>query len=196
MPRTDISDNLVHFTSGETDNEAFDRLVQIVNQRTLIGGTGMIRGAYRCVCFTEAPLASLPGGLVNPDAYSRYKPFGIMFTKAHVFALGGRPVIYQSDVEFDDLDEPLRWRHMRYEPHAVPRVDFCWEREWRLHTDALPFESDVAMIVLPNQGWADCLMEAVQEREDWRIHAYANVIGGDLAELLRESFGWNILHLR
>jgi hypothetical protein len=48
----------------------------------LVGGGTKIRGGYDCVRFTEAPLASLGQGLVNPSVYSRYFPFGIMFEKS------------------------------------------------------------------------------------------------------------------
>lgn len=78
MPRQDISVQLVHFTSGATHEEAFARFLSIVNDRVLLGNAGFNRGAHRCVCFSEAPLASLPNGLVNPDAYSRYSPFGVI----------------------------------------------------------------------------------------------------------------------
>lgn len=195
VPRNDISGKLVHFTSGPTREDAFARLSRIVEERRLLGGNGMIRGGYRCVCFTEAPLASLPGGLVNPDAYSRYQPFGVIFDKAHVFARGGRPVIYQGDGEYHVLPEEMKWRHVRYEPHAEPPVDFCWEREWRVATEAFEFGPDVAGLVLPSAEWAQRLMEAYHEQQDWQVYEYAQVVDRDLAELYREPFRWNVLLL-
>lgn len=195
MPRNDISDKLVHFTSGETRDGAFARLNQIVDERTLRAGNGKIRGGYQCICFTEAPLASLPGGLVNPDAYSRYQPFGVIFEKPYVFALGGRPVIYQSDAEFHALPEAMKWRHVRYEPHANPPVDFCWEREWRLPADALEFAPDVAGLVLPDRSWLDRLEAAHHEQQDWQVYEYSLVLDRQLAELYREPFQWSVFLL-
>lgn len=195
MPRNDISDKLVHFTSGETPDAAFARLSQIVDERVLRGGNGMIRGGYRCVCFTEAPLASLPGGLVNPDAYSRYQPFGVIFEKAHIFARGGRPVIYQSDAEYHALRDEMKWRHMRYEPDANPPVDFGWEREWRVRTEVLEFGPDVAGLVLPDQTWLDRLEAAHHEQQDWQVYEYSFVLDRQLAELYREPFQWNVFLL-
>lgn len=151
MPRTDISDKLSHFTSGANDGEAFERLCAIVETGRLIGSDAMIRGRYRCVCFTEAPLVSLPDGLVNPDAYSRYRPFGLLFDKSWVFAQGGRPVIYQTDDEFADLPDAMRWRHVRYEPNREVPIDFTWEREWRLQRNELIVNPAWATLILHNQ---------------------------------------------
>lgn len=147
------------------------------------------------MCFTEAPLASLGSGLVNHDAYSRYQPFGVIFEKAHVFGRGGRPVIYQSHEEYDELPDGMKWRHVRYEPHVEPPVDFCWERKWRVHTDAFEFRPTVAGLVLPGQAWANRLIEAHGEQQDWMIHEYAQVIDRDLSELLREELQWTIFCL-
>jgi len=113
--RRDISDKLVHFTSGDSWEEAFQRLCNIIREMRILGTSEKIRGEYKCVCFSEAPLMSLPGGLVNPDAYSRYSPFGLVFDKSWIFAKGGRPVIYQTEEEFSILPEEIRWRHVRYE---------------------------------------------------------------------------------
>jgi hypothetical protein len=195
MPRADISGQLVHFTSGADDEEAYGRLCAILDQRRLIGGNGMIRGGFVCVCFTEAPLASLPDGLVNPAVYSRYKPFGVMFDKAWVFAQGGRPVIYQSDAEFDALPEAVRWRHVRYEPIAVPPIDFTWEREWRLRVDELAFEPVHSTLVLPDQAWLDRLRDGFDEQQAWRVEQYAQIVGPDVAAALREEFTWQATHV-
>lgn len=117
MPaRPDISDKLTHFTSGESVEDAYERLRAIMADCRLVGSGEKIRGGFRCVCFTEAPLASLATGLVNPTAYSRYSPFGVIFDKSWIFQAGGRPVIYQSDAEFEGLPEGIRWRHGRSSP--------------------------------------------------------------------------------
>lgn len=55
-----------------------------------------------------------------------------MVPKQWLYVQGGRPVIYQSDKEFYDLPEAIRWRHVRYEPASSPPIDFTWEREWRI----------------------------------------------------------------
>jgi len=133
MSRADISPYLVHFTSGTTYEDAFTRLRKILADRSLIAGSRFIKGNYRCVCFSEAPLTSLTDGLVNQDYYSRYSPFAIMISKHWLFAQGGRPVIYQSAEEYYPLPDSHRWRHVLYEPSdSTKSIDFTWEREWRI----------------------------------------------------------------
>src|SRR6266496_5366041 len=127
MSRKDICPQVIHFTKGANADEAFARLRAILAEGRLLGASGNIKGGYRCVCFTEAPLGVLPAGFVNSTAFGRYLPFGIMFDKRWLFANGGRPVIYQTDGEFADLPEEFRWRHVRYEPAGAPGIDFTWE---------------------------------------------------------------------
>ena len=110
MIRSDLSPSLIHFTKGETSAEAFGRLRKILTERRLLGGNGHIKGGYKCVCFSEAPLAVL-----TEKFYQRYSSFGIMVSKEWLFARGGRPVIYQTEQKFGDLPESHRWRHVLYE---------------------------------------------------------------------------------
>jgi len=193
MPaRPDISDNLTHFTSGATLAGAYERLGSIVAERRLVGSGEKIRGGWPCICFTEAPLTSLSTGLVNPKAYSRYSPFGVIFDKSWIFQAGGRPVIYQPDAEFEGLPEDIRWRHMRYEPGIV---DFTWEREWRVRRDQLQFDPSIAAIVVPNHEWAARLVEDHEGQQNLIVLEYAQVIDGNLAEQYREGFPWRIFVL-
>jgi hypothetical protein len=191
--RKDISDKLVHFTSGESLEIAFQRLCKIISDRRILGTNEKIKGAYKCVCFSEAPLRSLPGGLVNPDAYSRYSPFGIMFEKNWIFAKGGRPVIYQTDEEFSVLPETIKWRHVRYEPNGERPIDFTWEREWRIQCDYLPIDPATAIIVIPKIEWAQRLEHEHDAAQDFIVRSYAEALDDDteaLGMLLREVFPW------
>lgn len=187
--RRDISQHVVHFTSDSSLDHAFARFQTIIHDQCLRGGSTKTRGGYECVCFTEAPLASLEQGLVNPSVYSRYSPFGIMFEKSWLFAYGGRPVIYQSDAEFVALPEELRWRHVRYEPEAV---DFTWEREWRIRCGELHFTPNDACLVVPSQDWADRLIEQYDADEDFKVFRYLQVMEEFFAEQYREDFPWRI----
>jgi hypothetical protein len=65
MPRADLSDQLIHFTQGPTDEAAYERLCTIMTDGHLRGSDLLIFNRYRCVCFTEAPLAVLTNGLIN-----------------------------------------------------------------------------------------------------------------------------------
>ena len=136
--RFDISDCLIHFTKGESQEDAFARLRAIIDERRLIAGNYMVRGGYRCVSFTEAPIEAFVDPFVRRFPFTRYSQFGLMFHKPWVYDRGGRPVIYQPESDFDVLPEEFRWRHVRYEPTAEQIIDFTWEREWRIPCD-LPF---------------------------------------------------------
>ena len=63
MSRADISSYLVQFPSGDSHGDAFTRLRKIIADRRLIAGSRFIKGNYQCVCFSEAPLASLKAAL-------------------------------------------------------------------------------------------------------------------------------------
>jgi len=72
--RSDISTKLIHFTRGKTYDDAFTTLKAIIRELRLIGGNGMIRGGYNCMCFTEAPLPALSESFANPLLLTRYSP--------------------------------------------------------------------------------------------------------------------------
>lgn len=128
MARSDISDKLIHFTKGDDYDESLKSLFNILRCGRLIGGTGKIKGGFPCVCFTEAPLPAISHAFVADGRLARYSPFGVIVSKKWLFERGGRPVIYQSDAEFQALPAEMRWRHVRYEPNGCPPTDFSWER--------------------------------------------------------------------
>ena len=86
--RPDIGNKVIHFTRAPTYEDALDLLLSIVTQGRLVGGTGTIRGGYRCVCFTEAPLPVMATAFMNADSFARYSPFGLMFEKSWIYAKG------------------------------------------------------------------------------------------------------------
>jgi len=196
MSREDISDKLIHFTTGETLENAFDRIHTIINKSRLIAGNGFVKGGYRCVCFPEAPVAALEHGLLNSSAYSRYSPFGIMFEKRWIFEQGGRPVIYQPDSEYDALPESHKWRHVRYEPNAEEPKDFTWEREWRILTDELNFNASVAAVVVPDRDWAERLIAEHESEQDFKTLQYSQIMDEELARQYRDKFDWLVYVLR
>ena len=191
MGRKDICEQVIHFTKGADADDAFARLGTILAEGRLLGGSGNIKGGYRCVCFTEAPLEMLPKGFVNSTAFGRYSPFGVMFDKRWLFANGGRPAIYESDDEFATLPEALRWRHVRYELSSTPAIDFAWEREWRACTDELHFNPDVATIVVPSRDWYEALLAEHQTAQDAQVE-YLMMGGMEQyeAEAHRQAFPW------
>lgn len=195
MSRDDMSTSLIHFTKGTTAEDyegAFFHLLSIVNEGTLRGGngSGFIKGGYICVCFTEAPLASIRQGFVNSSNFSRYSPFGVMFGKTWVYAQKGRPVIYESEEEFGLLPESHRWRHVSYEPTAGRPIDFTWEREWRILCSGLEFGQNEAVIIVPSHDWADRL---VREHQDVLVRQYSTIMDEYAAEYYGLSaFPWRV----
>lgn len=201
MSRDDMSASLIHFTRGETAEDyegAFSHLRSIVNEGVLWGGNGggFIKGGYVCVCFTEAPPASVRHGLVNSSDFGRYSPFGVMFNKEWVFAQGGRPVIYEPEAEYEPLPESHRWRHVRYEPMAADHpTDFTWEREWRIHVPKLKFEPPDVVIIVPDRLWSNRLETEHDLNQDYEVWQYSQIMNPSQAEMYREEFPWRVAKL-
>ncbi|MBW2035447.1 MAG: hypothetical protein JRI94_18060 [Deltaproteobacteria bacterium] len=173
MIRDDISNKLIHMTKGETKDAAAKSFLSILQEGRLRGGTSMIKGGHQCVCFTEAPVSKLATILSDPSILGvRYAPFGIMVDKAWLFRQGGRPVIYQSDEEYEVLPDPIRYRHVRYEPENG--VDFTWEREWRINTAELILEPSETTVVVPTRNWEDYFMNKHIEK----LQRDVRILGG------------------
>jgi len=77
--RGDLSTKLIHLIRGNTSVEVKERFVSILESRELRGGTGFIKGGYKCVCFSEAPIGVLSQMLGNEDM--RYAPLGVVVRK-------------------------------------------------------------------------------------------------------------------
>jgi hypothetical protein len=50
-------DSLIHFIKASQDGEAYEILRQIARDRALRRGSGLIKGAYTCVCFADLSLS-------------------------------------------------------------------------------------------------------------------------------------------
>ena len=194
--RPDIAPDVVHFTKGESVAAAFLILKKILGERRLQGGLGFIRSPSRCVCFTEAPLTHLCEVFrwSSPDGL-RYKPFGIVVSKRWLFERGGRPVIYQTEAEYDELPEGLGYRHVRYEPASDPVIDFTWEREWRIRTESLELEPSVVRVVVPSSEFYDDLLRDHNDAQDSLVQQYAQAVGAQQAEMYRDPFPWTMINL-
>jgi hypothetical protein len=189
--RTDIADEVVHFIRRPTFEDAFAVLQKIVSERRLRGGNGFIRGGYRCVCFTEAPLGSIADVVWRSrEGDLKFQPFGIIVKKAWLFERGGRPVIYQPDSEYALLPENLRYRHVRYEPNATPPIDLTWEREWRIRIDELRLEPGNSEIVVLDGEHLAQLEADHAHRENLRVADLSLMIGDAAAEQQREAYPW------
>lgn len=166
MNRIDHCENLIHFTKGYNQSmdydEAYLNLKEIVNCGYLKASNGMILGGHNCVCFTESPARCLTnGGELDTKYFSRYTPFGLQYCKKDVFKNGGRPVIYSTKEEAikqkDNAD--LNWRFVSYDPAQDGKLDFTWEREWRIFKDRIPVKPEITKLVFPNLTYINRFIE-------------------------------------
>ena len=188
MQRDDLSNKLIHFTKG-TDQEAADIFLKIINESRLLGGKGFIKGGYPCVCFTESPVAKLAYIFTNRNLLNvKYAPFGVMVDKTWLWNKGGRPVIYQSDEEYELLHTSQKYRHKRYEPDKG--IDFTWEREWRIWITEIPLEPKETTLVVPNRTWVNWLQDSYLEQ----IRGRVMVMEEDGYQYV-ESYPWHFIAL-
>lgn len=154
MNRLDISSKLVHLTRATEGISAEARFGQILSEGTLKGSDRGIRGGSTVICFTEAPVTMLAGVLANASAFNmRYAPLGVMVDKAWLYSLGGRPVIYQSNEEFDELPDSKKYLHVRFEPDRDH--DYTWEREWRVKCNSIQLDPGKTTVIVPSREWEE-----------------------------------------
>jgi hypothetical protein len=146
--RIDITDKLCHWVKAKNQDEAFDILRNIMHQRKIIGSKGFVKGKFDCVCFTESPYTEFH------KQNHRYEKYGVMVSKELVFKNGGRPVIYQTEHEFNFLPEELKWRHVTFNP---PKIDFTWEREWRINASEMEVTPEDFLFLVPCAEAGDLL---------------------------------------
>jgi hypothetical protein len=189
---SDMSDYVIHFTRGDTDQAALDRLLTIIDDGHLRASSENIRGGHACICFSEAPLAAFAQDFIARTR-GRYSPFGLMFPKQLVYPAGARPVIYQSDAEYDDLKDVTKWRHMRYEP---PEIDFTWEREWRINQPRFALSPEESWMIVPDREWADRAAHQWLGARELEWYPYSQILEAEEIEQRIGSFPWRIAVLR
>lgn len=172
--RKDISSTLVHFTKGESLNDALYNLFNIITGRLILGSNKLIKGKAKCVCFSEVPLESLEV-FCNENNYTKYMPFGIVVQKDWLFSQGGRPVIYQPENEFKLLPEELQWRHVTFDLTKDQEIDFTWEREWRIKINELHINPDVCKIFIKDNYFKDLLSDRLEDYHDLQKDFYPHI---------------------
>lgn len=160
MARIDHCSNLIHFTKGKKEalnyEDAYQSFKSIIKSKTLNSGNGMILGKHKCICFTEIPAKCLTiNGTLDKKYFSRYTPFGFQLSKNDIYNLNGRPVIYSHRDEYDieENNPNLNWRFVTYNPNKNGKLDFTWEREWRIKTDYVELDNEKVKLVFPNMDW-------------------------------------------
>ncbi|MBF0183546.1 MAG: terminase [Magnetococcales bacterium] len=176
--RPDFSNLVAHFTKGTpplADIEARGTLLGTACEKLIaILDTGKITATKmpwtqrKAVCFTECPFWSL---IAHSE---RYSPYGIGFTKPHLFAASGGPAIY---LRWDLFEKQQCFQHRNnsswtgfdsnlfsfvtpFSPSYAPEtykndyfptdgnpVDYTHEREWRVPSD-FKFKLDQVQFVM------------------------------------------------
>ncbi len=189
MIRPDLSDSLVHLTRATDLEEGGSIFQKILRDRALLGSAINIRGGFKCVCFSEAPLSILAHALSFGDIQGiRYAPFGVMVRKRWLFEQGGRPAIYQPENEYELLHEYQRFRHVRYDP--LKGQDYSWEREWRIPVERLILDPAEVTVVVPTRSWEEQLEELHMKSIRSRIHAF-----GEDATYAAKKMPWHFIVL-
>lgn len=167
--RLDITIGLIHLTKANTDDEAFEKLWEILMAKKLIGGRGFVNGNTPVCCFQETPLGSIAEAL-NYEGFIkgekvRYSPFGIRVIKGNIFLAGGRPVIYGKSEELKKiLPANEHWRIVDLDlENKESIVDWTHEREWRVKNEYY-FEYPEIEVLLKNGDYfkrfvAKCISE-------------------------------------
>ena len=103
--------------------------------------------------------------------------------------LGGRPVIYQPEPDYDLLHPSQRFRHKEYDP--LRSIDYSWEREWRLQTAEMVLDPATVTLVVPNRAWSDFMLE----QHAGYLRGLAMFVGSDM-ELYIHRAPWHFICLQ
>ncbi|WP_454785103.1 hypothetical protein [Legionella sp. WA2024007413] len=172
--RPDLSELVFHWCKSKSQNfnEAFQSLLDIIKDKKIAGNSTNVKGGWRVVCFTEAPLKA-----VTSLSHGPYLPFGIAIDKKLLFSQGGRPVIYQPKADYELLADEIKWKHMSYDPREENFCDFTWEREWRIKADYFELNEDDITIVVPNQEWEHKLEHLYTINQVEEYYLYETLMG-------------------
>lgn len=171
MLREDLSEKLIHLTRDFAGKNGEERFLSILEQKQIDGTNTNNKGSYNCICFSEAPIASI-GRIIARKGHSvssnskeiRYSPYGFMFSKEYLFKIGARPVLYQTKKEYELLPEDLKYKHVEFDLSKEKIVDWTWEREWRLKTDQLPLDPKNVTLIIPSRAVLEKIISDYQSR--------------------------------
>lgn len=160
--RVDLSSRVTHLTKGDTDDEAFENLISILEEKCIRAsktGSNFINGDIPAVCLQEAPLIAIAENLQYEEKLReedekqriRYLGFGIRFHKDFIYQNNGRPVIYDDTNQAKEyLHKSDWWRIVRLDlSDENHMIDWTHEREWRVPGDLL-FDYSQCEIIVPS----------------------------------------------
>ncbi|MCZ8355154.1 MAG: hypothetical protein O9340_10485 [Cyclobacteriaceae bacterium] len=188
MYRDDLSNKLIHLTSDKEAQSGEEIFYEILDSGKLIGSSKTIRGGFKCICFSEAPISKLGLLLSRENSIrTKYSPFGVMIDKKYMFSLGARPVIYQPNNEFVQLNNDNQYRHVIFDPNNG--IDWTWEREWRYKADELSLDPSVVTLIVPTRD----IVENIKESHNSGNQLYATL--GDAGQSGITSLPWHFIVL-
>lgn len=68
-----------------------------------------------------------------------------------------------------------------------------YQPEWRICCEDMPFTSAEAVIVVPNESWADELRRIHRTDQDMVVERYSTAMEPEEAEVFREPFQWRVM---
>lgn len=164
--RSDMTTRLTHLTKPESgkiedDEDAFNRLWEIllsskIKANKIKHSPNMSWSEQPVVCFQDAPLVNIAENLKYErkiqNNKARYSAFGIRMLKKDIIERGGRPVIYdtvKNAQEMKKRQEKDLWRIVtfKYDEENDYYIDWMHEREWRVPDDIYFDYSEIEVIV-------------------------------------------------
>lgn len=138
--RLDMSGWLLHFTKGASGKCTLET---ILKQKKIISNKGVIS-------FTESPLNLY---IKSFDFFKPpnplYAPYGIAIKKSALYDIGARPALYMTSKNEKYLRKKIKWRYVELD---CPKLDFTWQREWRLRLKKLKLNKTDVFIIIDSKA--------------------------------------------
>jgi len=169
--RTDLSTFLVHLTRDYNGIKAYKNLDNILTNRKIEARNayGLFQydtNAKKVVCFTEAPLDQIKTFIEEkiPGRKIELSSYGLVFTQRAVIEKGGNPTFYINtckDTTYKDAIKSISRRltndadFLKLKPffnEFGKKIDFYWEREWRVPGDFTFDYKDVVVGLCPEEA--------------------------------------------
>ena len=194
----DMSDFLVHFTSGESSFRAILRSGHLKPGGPFGWARRQknVREAQMSACLSEVPLGR------HTRLISRHGEYGVAFSRGFVKAQGGARVWYLDDGSapsralFDRIGQVIRardwtdelWNLTPFIDRIMPGTyDWDWEREWRVPGGFRFALSDVAFVITPEgvEEHAGLAAPVLHPKDDaiW-VPATPSVLGREVEDMV------------
>lgn len=176
--RKDLTSKVTHLTKGKNEEEAFENLIKILEEKCIKGSTrkrGYICGEMPAVCLMDMPIVFVAENLQYEKTLReqekqkiRYLGFGVRFQKAFIYKYGGRPVIYDENYRAKSyLSKSEWWRIVNLDLTSQEIIDWSHEREWRVPKKLVFKYSQCEVIVASDKYYKRLVNYCLKnERED------------------------------